>query len=110
MPSVYSKIPARRKKEVFDKILQGKDFKLERIVSRGHATPEGKWYDQKDDEWVILLKGRAGLRIKGKRQPITLSPGDYLHLPAHRRHRVEWTQKNTQTVWLALHYQHRTKA
>jgi len=109
MPTIYAKIPARLKHEFFDEIVRGKAFRLERIVSQGQSTPQGEWYDQKKDEWVLLLKGSAGIRIKGKKRVVTLKPGDYLHLPARRKHRVEWTQKDAPTVWLALHYQNQKK-
>jgi cupin 2 domain-containing protein len=71
---------------------------------QGNATPAGEWYDQARDEWVILLKGSAGLRIEGEPEVITLKPGDYVHLPAQLKHRVEWTTPAEETVWLALHY------
>ena len=104
MANVYEHIPEELREELFEEIVQGGSFKLERIVSKGHSTPEGEWYDQEKDEWVILLKGSAGIRIDGEEEMVTLSPGDHLHLPAHQRHRVEWTDSKMETVWLALHY------
>ena len=53
---------------------------------------------------MILLAGGAGLLIEGEAAPRTLAPGDFLLLPAHKRHRVEWTAAGTETVWLALHF------
>ena len=79
-------------------------FRLERIVSAGQATPPGEWYDQDTHEWVALLTGGAGLRFEDEAEPRVLAPGDYLLIPAHRRHRVEWTDPEPPTVWLALHY------
>ncbi len=90
--------------EVFETLLQTDALKLERIVSTGQATPPGQWYDQDRDEWVVLLSGSAGLRIDGEWDIRVLKPGDYLLIPAHTRHRVEWTETGTETVWLALHY------
>ena len=91
-------------REQFDALLETTGFKLERIVSHGHATPEGEWYDQERSEWVVLLKGSAGLLIEGEMKIRILRAGDYVFLPAHVRHRVEWTQPDEETVWLALHY------
>ena len=105
MPNIFSKIPEKLRKELFEDIAQGGAFKLERIVSKGHAMPKGEWYDQDKDEWLILLKGKAGIVIDGKKEAITLEPGDYLSLPAHQKHRVEWTDADSETVWLALHYE-----
>ena len=80
-------------------------FKLVRIVSTGQASPEGEWYDQDQAEWVMVVRGSAGLRIEGEARARSLRAGDYLRLPAHVRHRIEWTDPNQPTVWLALHHQ-----
>ncbi len=80
---------------------------MERIVSLGQQTPPGEWYDQSDDEWVLLLSGAARLLIEGESQASALQPGDCLLLPAHVRHRVEWTDPAQPTVWLAFHFRPR---
>jgi cupin 2 domain-containing protein len=77
--------------------------RVERIVSRGQVTPPGQWYDQAWDEWVLVVQGAARLRIDGDDHLIDLHAGDWLLLPAHCRHRVEWTSDAGPTVWLALH-------
>ena len=77
---------------------------LVRIVSTGQATPEGEWYDQDDNEWVAVLSGRAGLKFEGEDEIRVMSAGDYVDIPAHVRHRVEWTDADAPTVWLALHH------
>lgn len=102
--NIYSNIPTEFQDELFEELIRNSSFKLERIISKGHATPRGEWYDQDRDEWVILLKGSAGLLIEGKDKVVTLKPGDYIHLPAHLKHRVEWTEPGKETVWVALHY------
>lgn len=89
--------------ETFQTLLNQAGTRLERIVSHGHTTPPGVWYDQDWDEWVLLLSGAARLRIEGQAELAALQPGDYLWLPAHCRHRVEWTDETQATVWLALH-------
>jgi cupin 2 domain-containing protein len=76
---------------------------IERIVSTGQASPDGQWCDQKSDEWVLLVKGRARLRLEGETQDRELGEGDFVFLPAHCRHRVAWTQREPPTVWLAIH-------
>lgn len=102
--NIYSRISNPLPNELFETLLQTDAFTLERIVSKGHATPAGEWHDQARNEWVILLKGNAGLRIDGKQEVITLKPGDHVYLPAHLKHRVEWTAPAEETVWLALYY------
>ncbi len=104
MANVFADIPDQLSEELFETLLNNPLFKLERIVSRGHATAGGQWYDQAQDEWVLLLKGAAGLRLKAQADLVVLKPGDYIHLPAHCRHRVEWTDPDIETIWLALHY------
>ena len=89
--------------EALEVLLAGGGFRLVRIVSTGQATPDGEWYDQADHEWVVLLKGAAGLRFADEAAERVLSPGDWVRIPAHRRHRVTWTAAGEVTVWLALH-------
>ena len=90
--------------ERFDALLETDALRLERIVSYGQGTPLGEWYDQERSEWVALLKGSAGLRLDGEEEILVLMPGDYVYLPAHLRHRVEWVGDSEETVWLALHH------
>lgn len=89
--------------EKFDVLFSRPDIKIERIISTGQRSADDEWYDQTDDEWVVLLSGAARLRIEGEAQDRQLAPGDWLLLPAHCRHRVTWTQENPATVWLAVH-------
>jgi cupin 2 domain-containing protein len=86
-------------------LFTGKSFRVEKIVSFGHASPPGFWYDQPEDEWVLLLSGAARLRFEGEADAIDLGPGGYLNIPAGRRHRVDWTAPGVPSVWLAIHYQ-----
>jgi cupin 2 domain-containing protein len=102
--NVFSNLPDVLEQELIEPLIEHSAFRLERIVSRAHATPKGEWYDQPNDEWVLLLKGSAGLLFEGDLDPVRLTTGDHLLIPAHVRHRVEWTDKTEETVWLALHY------
>lgn len=101
--NLFMDLQGVRSEETIEALLENREFRLERIVSTGQSTPEGKWYDQERDEWVILLSGGAGLFFEGEDEVRVLRPGDYLLIPAHSRHRVEWTDKRVPTVWLALH-------
>jgi len=102
--NLFAPIPPEITTEIIQVLLATAHCRLERIVSTGQATPPGEWYDQDTHEWVALLSGAAGLRFEDEAEPRVLSPGDYLLIPARRRHRVEWTDPVTPTVWLALHY------
>lgn len=89
--------------ERFDTLLTQEGITVERIVSWGQATPEGEWYNQGWDEWVVVVSGIAGLLFADSTDVITLNAGDSLFIPAHRKHRVVWTDPDNPTIWLALH-------
>jgi cupin 2 domain-containing protein len=100
--NLFSEIPEQLPQELFETLLKRDGLRLERIVSHGHTTSPGEWYDQQGDEWVILLSGSATLLFEnGESQQ--LRPGDYLLIPAHCKHRVEATDLQEKSVWLALH-------
>ncbi|HSF04381.1 MAG TPA: cupin domain-containing protein [Methylomirabilota bacterium] len=104
MPNLYADVPRSLAAEQFDVLVADGHVRLERIVSTGHATPSGRWDDQETNEWVVVLRGSAGLRFEDSAHVVVLREGDHLVIPAHRRHRVEWTDAHHPTVWLALHY------
>jgi cupin 2 domain-containing protein len=89
--------------EVLEVLASTRDVKIERIVSTGQASPPGFWYDQEWLEWIFLIAGSAGLMIEGETEARLLKAGDYIEVPAHVRHRVEWTDVQQPTVWLAVH-------
>jgi cupin 2 domain-containing protein len=104
LTNLFATMPGPTGRELFQTILKTDRFRLERIVSTGQATPAGQWYDQERNEWVALLSGSAGLLFEGEGEPRVMRPGDHVIIPAHLRHRVEWTDPDHETVWLALHY------
>ena len=95
-------LPDSRAGEVTDALLAVPGLRIERIVSLGQVSPPGFWYDQSEAEWVLLLKGAARLRFADEPGERVLGPGDWLHIAAHRRHRIEWTDPAQPTVWLAV--------
>ena len=101
--NIFAEIPEQLPEELFESILTQDNILIERIVSNGHVTPAGDWYDQSGDEWVMLLQGQAILLFEENQQLIRLAPGDYLLIPAHTRHRVEWTLPDCNTIWLTVH-------
>jgi cupin 2 domain-containing protein len=104
LPNLFTDPPSTPpSEELFTPLLAGHRFRLERILSFGHASPPDFWYDQPEDEWVLLLTGAARLQFEGE-EPHQLLPGAFAHIPAHRRHRVDWTTPDSPTVWLAIHY------
>ena len=104
MSNLFAGIPASLPEEFVQTLASTPDFRIERIISRGHASPPDFWYDQDHHEWVLLVQGAARLQLEGDEQMLELSPGDHVIIPAHRRHRVEWTTPNEPTLWLAVHY------
>ncbi|MGX7707570.1 cupin domain-containing protein [Methylobacterium sp. Gmos1] len=102
--NLFAGLPATpRPDETVDVLADAPQARIERIVSTGQASPPGFWYDQPWDEWVVVLSGTAGLHLHGEPAPRRLAVGDHLMIPAHRRHRVEWTDPDAPTVWLAVH-------
>lgn len=99
--NIFKNIPAIIPEELFENLIDRETLKIERIVSHGHSTPVGEWYDQSWDEWVLLLQGEALLGYEDGSK-VKLQMGDYVFIPAHIRHRVEWTQPEFNTVWLAI--------
>jgi cupin 2 domain-containing protein len=90
--------------EIAERLVESSGLRIERIVSTGQATPEGEWYDQDSEEWVLVVAGAARLRIEGEDVDRALGKGDWILLPARCRHRVTWTQAVPPTVWLAIHF------
>lgn len=103
--NLFHNIPGDLPEEMSETLLQSPGLRIERIVSRQHATPDDQWYDQDWSEWAVLLQGSTGLRIEGRAEMLEMKPGDHVHLPAHVRHRVEWTDPDEDTIWLAIHYE-----
>ena len=91
--------------EVIERLVATPGMRIERIVSLGQASPAGFWYDQNQAEWVLLLTGAARLRFADEPRDRLLGPGDWLEIAAHRRHRVEWTDPASPTVWLAVFHE-----
>ena len=104
MGSLFKDIPAELPEERFESICSTENVKIERIVSKGHSSPERFWYDQDRNEFVLIVQGSAGLQIEGEDDIVTLNAGDYLNISSHVRHRVEWTDSSCETIWLAVHY------
>jgi cupin 2 domain-containing protein len=102
--NLFNPLPGALAAEACTALLERPGVRIERIVSQGQASPPGFWYDQQQHEWVLLLAGAAQLRFEGADRPLDLRPGDCLEIPAHRRHRVDWTAPDQPTVWLAVFY------
>ena len=103
LKNIFTDIPAQLPAELFEILLQNKHVKIERILSKGQASPTDFWYDQPHAEWVILLEGQARLQFAQDGSIITLTAGDYLFIPAHKKHRVDWTDPAVTSIWLAIH-------
>ena len=101
--NLFTDLPQKLPDELITTLLEAADVRIERIVSHGHASPEGFWFDQEQHEWVIVFKGAARLRFEDGE--IEMTPGDFVNIPAHTKHRVEWTTPDEPTIWLAVHYE-----
>ena len=101
--NIYANIPQDLPDEVMETLVNSGNVRIERIVSSGQSTPVGEWYDQQQDEWVLVLTGSAGLIFENEAGVLALTAGDYVMIPARCRHRVAWTDSREKTVWLAVH-------
>jgi cupin 2 domain-containing protein len=101
--NIFSDIPKNLPQEQTQELLRTHQATIERIVSRGHCSAKGFWYDQHWDEWVLLLSGKAGIEFKEQSELTQLGPGDCLLIPAHVQHRVAWTEPHADTLWLVVH-------
>ena len=101
--NIFENVPEVLENELFERLFTDENFIIERIVSDGHKSPENFWYDQPTNEFVILIKGSAQIAFENEAS-IILKPGDHILLPAGKKHRVEWTDPNTKTFWLAVHF------
>jgi cupin 2 domain-containing protein len=102
--NIFDHPPPCADQETFTEILARPGCRIERIVSLGQVSPPGFWYDQPHGEWVMVLAGSARFRFEDEPSARVLGPGDFLDIPPHQRHRVEWTDSAQSTVWLAVHY------
>ncbi|SDJ11611.1 cupin 2 domain-containing protein [Ferrimonas sediminum] len=103
LQNLLTNLPQNLTNELFETLVDAKSVKIERILSKGQQTPAGKWYDQDQHEWVLVVAGGAKIVFEdGSR--VVMGPGDHLLLEAHRKHRVSWTDPDQTTVWLAVHW------
>lgn len=103
LENIFDSIPDNLDEEVFDLLLQNNQIKIERIISKGQSSPKSGWYNQDKNEWVIVLKGEALISFENEKD-VNLKTGNYLHIPAHIKHKVKWTDPETETIWLAVFY------
>ena len=106
LTNIFANIPDTLPEELFTSLVKQDKVHIERIVSKGHSTPPNQWYDQAQDEWVIILQGQAVLIYEYNLQKLPMAAGDSVFIPAHTKHRVEWTTPDNNTVWLAVHLYH----
>ena len=98
----FSAIPEELPEELTTVLRAGEGVRIERIVSKGHCSPDGFWYDQDQAEWVLVLQGAARLQFEDR--VLEMRPGDFVNIPAHQKHRVAWTTPDEPTIWLTVHY------
>lgn len=103
MNNLFHDIPATLPSEKFDILVSNGAVRIERIVSRGHTSPVSGWYEQEQSEFVLLLRGAAKIEFE-KSADVEMGPGDWLDIAAGKKHRVTWTDPDSDSVWLAVHY------
>jgi cupin 2 domain-containing protein len=102
--NVFKDVKKFLENEEFQELASSAYVKIERIVSTGHRSPEDFWYNQEQNEWVLVLSGKGVIEYEDG-QEIELIKGDYVNIPAHHKHRVKETSEQEPTVWLAVYYE-----
>ena len=103
MKNFLEDLPVSLESEVFEDVLTSDNVRIERILSNGQTSPDEGWYDQSEHEWVLVLEGAGQIEYEDGSN-VSLKKGDYLYIPAHKKHRVSWTDPEQITVWLAIFY------
>ena len=101
--NIYDSLPIDLNAEAIDEIIRAPGVRIERIVSKGHTSPDSGWYDQDENEWVMVLQGAGALTFEDG-ATVYLSAGDHINIPANCRHRLSWTDPGQLTIWLAVFY------
>ena len=104
MSNLFTDLPTNLPEELVEVLTKNQHVRIERIVSTGHTSPKNFWYDQDEHEWVVVIRGAARLMFEEEDEPVEMGPGDYINIPAHRKHRVQWTMPDEPTIWLAVFY------
>ena len=102
--NLFESIPEKISDEIFSELTRGDNVRVERIVSQGQSSPASGWYDQAENEWVAVLKGAAKIAFENGEE-VHLAVGSHITIAAHTKHKVTWTTPDTETIWLAVHYQ-----
>lgn len=102
--NLFDEIPADLPEELIETLVESEYLRLERIVSRAHSSPDNFWYEQQQNEWVMVVQGSARLQFADKQQELELNAGDHLVIQAGERHRVNWTSQEPECIWLCLFY------
>ena len=103
MKNLLALLPEGLDKELVEELVRHDRVRIERILSKGHTSPDTGWYDQDEHEWVLVLEGAGTIRFEDG-DDVPLKKGDCVNIPAHRRHKVVWTDPDRITVWLAVFY------
>jgi len=103
MNNIFKNIPSNLDNEIFEDIQKSSNIRIERIISKGQSSPDSGWYDQIENEWLIVLQGSGIILFEGGKEKM-LNKGDYINIPAHTKHKVKWTDPEEITLWLAIFY------
>lgn len=100
--NVFENIIIDKEQEQFFELIKNDNIRIEKIVSNGQSSPINFWYEQKENEFVLILKGNAILEYEDK--DVILKEGDFVNIKAFTKHRVKYTNKDEPTIWLAVFY------
>ena len=98
--NLFANLPELYESEQSLSLFEKPSIKIERIVSQSHSSPPGFWYDQDEDEWVMVVRGEATLEFEDG-DLVQMEEGDHMTIARHVRHRVQ--QTDAKTIWLTVH-------
>ncbi len=104
MDNIFADLPEQLPEELITTLLEKPGIRVERILSQGHSSAPGFWYQQEENEWLLLVQGQAGLRFEKEKQDRQLTAGDTLFINTGVRHRVTWTSEQPPCIWICLFY------
>ncbi|MDR2007096.1 MAG: cupin domain-containing protein [Acidaminococcales bacterium] len=102
MQNIFECFQGNNGKEITEELFRLKEGRVARIISTGQKSAPGFWYEEKEDEWVIVLLGEGEIEWPDGRRKF-LKAGDWLFLPALEKHRVAYTSACPPCVWLAVY-------
>lgn len=100
LKNIFAGVAEVGEEESFNTLVKSPNCRVERIVASGHDSPKGMWYDQENDEFILLLQGEATMEFEDGM--VEMKAGDYLHIPKNCKHRLDKSSVSPACVFLCV--------